>query len=371
MADRTIQTQIIDPNEYEWDDKKRTWRMALYHPDGTPFIANGDGTGPQGPAGPQGPQGPQGPKGDLGNTGPIGPQGDAGPTGNPGPTGPRGLQGLKGDPGPKGDDGVAGPAGSQGPQGVTGLKGDQGDQGVAGNTGPQGAQGPTGPIGPKGDKGDSTGVPGPTGATGPAGPKGDTGNTGPAGPTGPQGPAGPTGPQGPKGDTGAQGPAGADGATSGWIFDSEVSGQSSVNVTGLDGNTDIEYEIIIDGIVTTGGVARNVDLRPNGSSAGLHFMYIFGGPSLGPSVGNGTGHLLAGFTATADSRFLSRGTLAAKTGRSRAYVGKAHQAPIVATGEGQVGDFSGRWEDTTTNITSLLVDFGSGTFTGRVRVRKV
>lgn len=88
---------------------------ALYTPDGTPLIENGEWVGPtaglQGPPGPQGEAGPQGPQGD------VGPQGPAGPAGAQGEQGPAGPQGVAGPAGPKGDQGDVGPQGPPGDDG--------------------------------------------------------------------------------------------------------------------------------------------------------------------------------------------------------------------------------------------------------------
>jgi hypothetical protein len=93
---------------------------ALYTPDGTPLIENGEWVGPI--------AGLQGPPGDVG---PQGPQGDAGPQGPQGDVGPQGPAGAQGEQGPAGPQGVAGPVGPQG------------EQGEVGPQGPPGADGPT------------------------------------------------------------------------------------------------------------------------------------------------------------------------------------------------------------------------------------
>jgi hypothetical protein len=86
---------------------------ALYTPDGTPLIENGEWVGPiaglQGPPGPQGDAGPQGPQGDGGPQGPAGPQGEQGPDGPQGVAGPAGAKGDQGDVGPQGPPGADGP----------------------------------------------------------------------------------------------------------------------------------------------------------------------------------------------------------------------------------------------------------------------
>jgi len=85
---------------------------AIYTPDGTPLIQNGQWVGPT--AGLEGPAGPQG------EAGPAGPAGADGPAG---PSGPQGEQGVAGPAGPQGDVGPAGAQGEQGPQGLDGPPG--------------------------------------------------------------------------------------------------------------------------------------------------------------------------------------------------------------------------------------------------------
>jgi hypothetical protein len=154
------------------DETKRFWPIALYMPDGTPYVPGVTGVGDpgaefanaydvwlgqgntgtvdeylaslkgaQGAVGPAGPRGFKGDRGDVGPQGPVGPEGPIGLTGAQGATGPRGLTG---DPGSTGPSGLAGPRG---------LKGDPGDQGLLGPAGPQGIQGPQGVKGDKGDPG--------------------------------------------------------------------------------------------------------------------------------------------------------------------------------------------------------------------------
>ncbi len=86
---------------------------ALYTPDGTPLIEDGQWVGPiaglQGPPGPQGEAGPQGPQGDVGPQGPAGAQGEQGAAGPQGVAGPAGPQGEQGEVGPQGPTGADGP----------------------------------------------------------------------------------------------------------------------------------------------------------------------------------------------------------------------------------------------------------------------
>jgi hypothetical protein len=165
--------------------------------------------------------------------------------------------------------------------------------------------------------------------------------------------------------------ASSSGAGSAWVYDSEVANATSITIPDLDGDADIEYEIVVDGDVVPGGAARNITLRPNGTAVGTHFAYVSGGLSaVGPGVGVDIG-ILIGYTPTTNSRVLARGLLAAKSGRKRMYTGTYHYGAQTNANDGDVGTFGGRWDDTAANLVSLDVNFGGGTFTGRVRVKKV
>lgn len=159
-------------------------------------------------------------------------------------------------------------------------------------------------------------------------------------------------------------------ASSPWAFDQEVSAQTSVNVPGLDGDSDVAYEVILDGQLAVGGAARNVTIRPNGSTTGTHTAYINGGVGAPANGFIDTVGFLAGYTAIQDTRMVSRGIVSAKSGRQRSYVGSSYNTPNAAN-DGWIVTAGGRWDDTTTNLTSLTIDFGGATFTGRIRVRKV
>jgi hypothetical protein len=196
----------------------------------------------------------------------------------------------------------------------------------------------------------------------PDGAKGPPGDKGPVGDKGLPGDKGPTGDKGPPGDAGTGG--GAGGAA--WLFDEEVSAVAYVDVPGLDGDTDLQYDVILDGVVAPGGAARNITLRPNGQYTGTHFSYVSGGSALvGPGTGSNMGILIA-YTAAVSSRILIKGLFSAATGRARAYIGNFHHA---GSDDGIEGTMGGRWDDTAAALESLRIDFGGGTFTGRVRVR--
>jgi hypothetical protein len=43
MANRVIQAQVVDPSSADFDSDKRFWKLALFNPDGTPYVASAGG----------------------------------------------------------------------------------------------------------------------------------------------------------------------------------------------------------------------------------------------------------------------------------------------------------------------------------------
>lgn len=166
---------------------------------------------------------------------------------------------------------------------------------------------------------------------------------------------------------------GGGGGGAAWKYDQAVSGVAYVDITGLSGDTDLEYEVIVDGLVTTGGAGRNITVRPNNLTADTYNFYkahsraagaVSATPSAGPYDGGG---LMLGYTDTPNSVVLARAMMSAKSGLARQIVSE------FASSTGPTAAFDiraqGRWDDTATVINSLRVDFGGATFTGRVRVK--
>lgn len=383
MAKNVLQATITDPVPF--DESKRFWKLALFDANGEPLAA-GAIPGPQGPDGSEGAQGPQGPRGADGSQGPIGPAGADGTgfnwRGAYNPVTAYVVGDVVFDSGaswiaiaPSTGSAPADPSSDWDP--IT----------IAGPPGPQGSAGPAGAQG-------AAGAPGPAGAQGPAGTNGTVGATGPPGPAGSSGGGSsltirdPNGNDLPQRDTifvmaplqaaddseigrTVLGLDPAVGGGSAWVYDAESTGASSITIPDLDGDADIEYEVIIDGNVVPGGVARNITLRPNGATVDTHFAYVSGGvDAAGPGVGVDIG-ILVGYTPTVNSRILARGLFSAESGRKRMYTGTYHHGGQTSANDGNVGTFGGRWDDTAANLASLVVHFGGGTFTGRVRVKKV
>lgn len=383
--------------------------------------------GDKGDTGLTGGTGAQGVKGDTGLTGP---QGTTGATGATGDTGPQGIPGAKGDKGDTGNTGGIGLTGPQGPKGDTGDTGPSGPQGFTGATGPTGPAGADGADGADGigvpaggltgqvlakssntdyatdwvaasggggghtileettpltqrsklafqgggvtatdDSGnDRTIVTIPSG-TGPQGPKGDTGDTGPTGPQGPKGDTGDTGPQGP------QGPAGSGSST--LIESRDVSASSSTTFSSLDGNTDSGYRIAIDGLWVPSTSRKFITARPNGLTTNSRGMITdswrntSGVLAVESFVVDTSGFPLCSSWSTGDVWVTSEGYIRAKTGGRRMSQVDCAISHVSDDREMTIGRGTGIWTDTATNLTSLVIDFGGGTFTGTVRLEKI
>ena len=187
-----------------------------------------------------------------------------------------------------------------------------------------------------------------------------------------RGPEGPEGPAGPQGDVGPQGPTAQPTIAS-------LSGASSHTFSGLDGDTDIGYEVILEGVLTSGGVARTITLRPNGVTTNTRqqgstvqrdatgAITSNAGQSLTSDIGwrMGTDYGLGSSSISAAARVFAR------TGKNRQAIIDYAIKNAAATTEAQIGwRVYGSWPDTATNLTSLVIDFGGGTFTGRAILRK-
>lgn len=147
------------------------------------------------------------------------------------------------------------------------------------------------------------------------------------------------------------------------IFSSDtyVNSQSFV-ATGLNGNTDTEYDVIcrIKSGTATGSYYY---IQPN-SDSGVNYgaQYVRGDNSTASAArDSGTILFYLGVHTTANSICLSRSLLYAKTGLVRTIIttsGSDMYAGLAATAQVYIGS----WSNTDDNITSLK--FGSGTANG-------
>lgn len=173
---------------------------------------------------------------------------------------------------------------------------------------------------------------------------------------------------------------GAGGAAA--IFDEEVTDAAQVDITGLDGSRDT-LDVYLDGVLEQGGVARWVSLFPNGSGgvnpghvarATLQRSWTDSGGNLQQPASVRTdehGLVFALLPFTSDHIISAEAHVNVKTGKPRVAHTSLASASMDAANvnETSLQSASARWDETTEEFTHLVVDFGGGTFTGRVTVR--
>jgi hypothetical protein len=85
------------------------------------------------------------------------------------------------------------------------------------------------------------------------------------------------------------------------------------------------------------------------------------------------GFVLGALPYTSDQSILARARVNLATGRPRVAHGEMDSGSIDATlvNEVSIHRAVSKWADTTTDITHMVVDFGGGTFTGRVIAKQI
>lgn len=156
------------------------------------------------------------------------------------------------------------------------------------------------------------------------------------------------------------------------------SAASSVTFSSLVGDTDEAYEVLVEGMLASGGTQRRLTLRPNNITTNTRSIQwdSFRSGDAAPTAENlaadNLGMLLGTtFGTAANTTMLCRGIFRVKSGVSRLWNGTytCHDNAL-ATATMAQGLLGGVWLDSTPAVTSLVVDFGGGTFTGRVSIRK-
>jgi len=146
------------------------------------------------------------------------------------------------------------------------------------------------------------------------------------------------------------------------IHETDLSSVSSYTVSGLNGNTDKIYQIIVKGEVggghynlvrpnnDSGSNYRNADHLAEIGGSNIHGLENPGSSGLGIGRGPGSG------------RFMSQSYLYAVTGQQRVLIGTAgsDNGSII-----QTHTFTSVWTDTGSNISSLVFIFPDG-FTGKI-----
>lgn len=149
-----------------------------------------------------------------------------------------------------------------------------------------------------------------------------------------------------------------------------LTGATSYTFTGLDGNVDRLYELLIEGVMgaSAGGY---VLVRPNNDSAANYanlWLYGYNASAFGNSVGPTNGLAIMVGQNISDQQVMARAVVRAKSGARRGILSDAmaddNQTPFVRS------MLAGRWTNTASNIVSLTVSFPAS-FTGTVTLRKV
>jgi len=224
--------------------------------------------------------------------------------------------------------------------------------GSSGENGAQGAQGPQGAQGSQGSQGISSLLQGPTGDVGPQGA---------------QGPLGYNGIQGLQGSQGFQGSSSGGGGGSGLTLVSSqiITGSAVTTVTfsGLDGDVDKNYHL--RGYVrnvTGGALPVYINLKPNGLTTNQrNAYYLQNGSTQSAGIIGGTSVIqLAQGSPGTEALFTVE--ISARTGARRTFfVQNTKYDPTVGIPE--TLRWGQGWNETSTNITSLVIDTMSNSAT--------
>lgn len=148
----------------------------------------------------------------------------------------------------------------------------------------------------------------------------------------------------------------------------DLSGVDSVTFSGLNGDIDEEYLIETDITINSPGVAAFLLLLPNGVSSDqkTNSLLIYNGNLTRETTSN----LVLSRTDWAESGHVqSKSTFFAKTGFVRVLTGKSLFVPSSTVDLSSRHD-SGRWTNSTTLITSLVINTSPGTLSGTIRLWK-
>jgi hypothetical protein len=145
----------------------------------------------------------------------------------------------------------------------------------------------------------------------------------------------------------------------GWRFVSKTtvgSAVQTVTISSLDGNTDVVYMVIIR-FKGTSGTSSRLDVRPNGVTTNLSGATAHSDGTTFTQAGIGTEIPVMGsiVEATASIEVL----IHCATGQIRT-VASRYQGNNTGGGSSFVGNAGGKWDETATNITSLVFRTASG-----------
>lgn len=137
----------------------------------------------------------------------------------------------------------------------------------------------------------------------------------------------------------------------GWNLVSVLADATTIDITGLNGDSDLGYELDIRLLINNTGV---IDVRPNGSSSNL---------TSGSSYS--TGAAVVPFGGAANSQFAGSGGSGTVSGlmRVRAISGRFREFDFDGFDSSFNGGISARvqWQDASTNLTSIRLQAANAT----------
>lgn len=175
------------------------------------------------------------------------------------------------------------------------------------------------------------------------------------------------------------------GARKALIVATDLVNVSSRAFSGLNGDVDRQYKLGYSGVLALGGADRQITVIPNASGAffnniirqtwwdsGMHDS-SFEARANGLGFLCGLGSYFGGGGAYGANHVTGEIQIEARriSGLPRMSRAAFGWSPDAATERHLMADASGKWEDMATNITSLAINFGGGTFTGDIWLERV
>ena len=151
------------------------------------------------------------------------------------------------------------------------------------------------------------------------------------------------------------------------VYENTLTGDAaSVTISGLDGNTDEEYRLIIFGAPHTTDSAHWVSLYLNNDSSINNYTitYTFYTSSAGGAIiGTGSSAAYATYINAGNQPGFSDIRIFAKSGRKRSIIGRMNYG-LAASQFPWTFNFTNQWTNTADNLTSIVLsgNMGAGTY---------
>ena len=165
-------------------------------------------------------------------------------------------------------------------------------------------------------------------------------------------------------------------APSAWrvVSEADLTNASSYTFSGLDGNADRAYKILIDGyVVGSGSVNYYPYITPNSATGDTYYNTEHYSTETGQGVDNPSrSGFVIGYTRAENSNlpYKAEITIPARTGTRRV----AHSLMWQGSESGTVRlttQTVGVWANSSSNISSLVINFDGTTFTGKITLLKL